>query len=384
MSPIRRQFAGLSPRFLRQCPPRPQSIRLRAIKRAPISATSVRRRAFVVFNPAAGRRRRSRLAATLQHLVAAGCTVELRTTAARGDAERLIREAAARENAKAVDLFVVAGGDGTINEAVNGLLSTIGAAPPLAIMPLGTINAVAREIGLPTAPAEIAEVIANGVVRIIHVGRANGRCFTVMVCAGFDAHVMAGVSVALKRWLGTGAYALEALRQLFRFKFRRYRVTIDGRTYDAASAIVAKGHFYGLYVCAPEARLDAPEFQVCLLDRGGRWSTIRYGLALVCGRLPRLSECRIVCGRSIVIEGPVGDPVQGDGEIIARLPVRIELVPQPLSLIVPNTVLPSSRRDSSERCSPTYDAERFSVAPQHQPYDRRYIFRSAPGAVARR
>jgi diacylglycerol kinase family enzyme len=226
---------------------------------------------------------------------------------------------------------------------MNGLLSTIGAAPPLAVIPLGTVNAVALEIGLSTVPAEIADVIANGVARIIHVGRANGRCFTMMAGVGFDAHVMAGVSLALKRWLGTGAYALEALHQLFRFKFRCYRVTIDGCTYGAASVIVAKGHFYGRYVCAPEARLDAPEFYVCLIKRGSRWSTIRYGLALLCGRLPRLSDCRVIRGRSIVIEGPTGDPVQGDGDIIAGLPVRIELVPQPVGLVVPDTALPSSR-----------------------------------------
>src|SRR5262249_60700955 len=143
-------------------------------------------------------------------------------------------------------LLVIAGGGGTINEAVNGLLSRGGgAASPLALVPLGTANVLANEIGLVTAPAAVARTIARGAAVRAYVGIANGRCFTAMAGAGFDAHVVAHVSLRLKRLLGKGAYVLESLRQLWRFPFPRYRVTIDGQSYDAASVIVAKGHYYG-------------------------------------------------------------------------------------------------------------------------------------------
>src|SRR5262245_49828083 len=315
------------------------SARVSARSDADTELSSARRRLLVVFNPTAGRRRQGRLAATLRHLASAGCELALRETAARGDAERFAREAAVLTNGAAADLFVVAGGDGTINEAVNGLVAARNGAalPPLAVVPLGTANVLAQEIGLSTSPAAIAHDIAAGSPRAIHIGAANGRCFTMMAGAGFDAHVVAGVNPAVKRRLGKLAYVLESMRQLFRFGFPRYRVTIDGHAHDAASVIVAKGHFYGgRFVCAPKAGLEAPEFQVCLFERDGRWNAIRYAVALALGRLPYLADYRIIGGRSVVIEGPVGDPVQGDGDIIARLPVRIELVPHPLRVVVPS------------------------------------------------
>jgi diacylglycerol kinase (ATP) len=293
------------------------------------------RRMTVVFNPTAGGRRRARLDETLKLLRASGCEVAVQATAARGDAETIAR--AFGGSPRAHDLLVIAGGDGTINEAVNGLLSGGGeGASPLALLPLGTANVLANEIGLAVAPATVANTIARGGAVRAYVGVANGRCFTAMAGAGFDAHVVANVSLRLKRLFGKGAYVLESLRQLWRFPFPRYRVTVDGQTYDAASVIVAKGHFYGgRYVCAPEARLDQPEFHVCLFERGGRWNAMRYALALALGRLPRLADFCILRGRAVSIDGPAGDPVQGDGDIIAHLPVRIEIAPQPLRLIVP-------------------------------------------------
>jgi diacylglycerol kinase (ATP) len=294
------------------------------------------RRMTVVFNPTAGGRRRARLDETLKLLRASGCEVAVQATAARGDAETIARGFGAPPLAQ--DLLVIAGGDGTINEAVNGLLSAGGdGASSMALVPLGTANVLANEIGLATAPAAVARAIAHGASVRAHVGVANGRCFTAMAGAGFDAHVVANVSLRLKRLLGKGAYVLESLRQLWRFPFPRYRVTVDGQSYDAASVIVAKGHYYGgRYVCAPDARLDQPEFHVCLFERSGRWNAIRYALALTLGHLPRLADFRILRGRAVTIDGPAGDPLQGDGDIIAHLPVRIEIAPQPLRLIVPS------------------------------------------------
>lgn len=284
----------------------------------------------VIYNPTAGGRKRALLEATLALLRQSGRTIDLRATQARGDAEVIARESRG-------GLLVVAGGDGTINEAVNGLLTAQGGAPSLALIPMGTANVLAAEIELRTTPEAIVRTITDGATARVHVGLANGRCFTAMAGVGFDAHVVAGVDLRIKRWLGKGAYILSAMWQLLRFRFPRYRVAIDGTPYDAASAIVAKGHFYGgRFVCAPGARIDRPEFHVCLFGRGGRWNILRYGLALAFGRLSRLADVRVVPGRSVIIEGPEGDPVQGDGDIIAQLPVHIEIAPTPLALIVPS------------------------------------------------
>jgi YegS/Rv2252/BmrU family lipid kinase len=295
----------------------------------------------VVFNPTAGGRRRARFDRTLALLRQSGCEIAVQATTGRGDAEAIARSFG--DVPPAPDLLVVAGGDGTINEAVNGLLSNGNAASPLAILPLGTANVLAAEIGLGTAPPVVARTIAEGTASHAYVGLANGRCFTAMAGVGFDAHVVANVDLRIKRRLGKAAYVLESLRQLFRFRFPRYRVTVDGQSFEAASVIVAKGHYYaGRYVCALEARLDEPVFHVCLFERGGRWNAVRYALALALNRLPRLADFRIVRGRVVTIDGPPGDPVQGDGDIIAHLPVRIEIAPQRLRLIVPTASTPAA------------------------------------------
>jgi YegS/Rv2252/BmrU family lipid kinase len=299
------------------------------------AAAPTGRHLLVIFNPTAGGRRRRRLKAVLQALERSGCRVTLRRTGARGDAEAFARAAGATE--PPVDLVVAAGGDGTINEVINGLAAPAAAAPPpLALLPIGTANVLANEIGLPSAPDAIAREIAAGRVQPMPLARANGRCFAMMAGVGFDAHVVADLDTRLKRRLGKGAYVVESVRQLFRFGFPRYRVTIDGAAFEAGSVIVARGRFYGgRYVCAPEARLGAAELHVCLFERGGRLAVPLFGAALVLGLLPRLPGYRVVRGRRVTIEGPPGDPVQGDGDIIARLPVTIGLDPQALALVVP-------------------------------------------------
>jgi YegS/Rv2252/BmrU family lipid kinase len=309
----------------------------------PDSAQSQSKRVLVIFNPKAGRRRLGKLQRAIAHMKRKGAAVELQATTARGDAERLAREACEGMNGfAALDLLAIAGGDGTINEAVNGLMAGSGA-PPLAlsIVPLGTANVLAREIGQRFSPAAAARTALGGARRQVYLGQANGRCFTIMAGAGFDAHVVANVSPALKQRIGKLAYVWEALRQLFLFPYGRYRVTVDGAAYDAASVVVAKGRLYaGPYVAAPDAGLDKPEFQVCLFQRGGRWNAARYAVALALGMLPRLSDYRIVSGREVRIEGPPGDPVQGDGDIIAHLPAVIRLAPVSLAIMAP---LPESR-----------------------------------------
>src|SRR5262249_22222399 len=118
------------------------------------------RRLTVVFNPTAGARRRARLTATLDLFCRVGCEISLRPTAAKGDAEAI---AGALGSNGTTDMLVVAGGDGTINEAVNGLLAKAnGTQPPVALVPLGTADVLAAEIGLGLAPAAAAHAGTPG------------------------------------------------------------------------------------------------------------------------------------------------------------------------------------------------------------------------------
>src|SRR3546814_13748609 len=117
---------------------------------------------------------------------------------------------------------------------------------------------------------------------------------------GFDAHGGADLPPGLKRWLGKGAYVTESLRQLVQYKVPRYRLTIDGRDYDCASALIAKGHFYaGKFVCAPDARLDAPYFQVSLFGLGCRLVPFRATEALTPALLLHLPDIPLFPGPTV-------------------------------------------------------------------------------------
>lgn len=283
----------------------------------------------MIFNPTAGRRRRARLDAVLGLLYAAGCAIELRPTAQRGDAEAF----AAEVDAADTDVVLAAGGDGTINEVANGLL---GSEVPLALCPLGTANVLAAEIGLDTAPAAIADALLRGRALAVRPGLANDRLFLQMAGVGFDAHVVQGVTPGVKRLLGKGAYVLETFRQQLRYRFPALTVTIDGTAYQASSAIIAKGRFYaGRFICSPDARLEKPQFQVCLFLTGGVLAVLRYGAAMLLGRVPGLRDVKLVTGTVISVAGPAGDPVQGDGDTVAHLPLSVTLSDETLTLLLP-------------------------------------------------
>lgn len=277
------------------------------------------RRALLILNPTAGARKRGRARRAVEALRGLGVEVAVRETACRGDAERYAA-AATRED---FDVVVAAGGDGTINEVANGLGRR---SPPLAIVPLGTANVLACELGLPLGPEAAARVIAEAQPFPLFVGLANGRRFLQMAGAGFDAHVVEGVSPALKRRLGKGAYVWRTGVELARYAFPPLRVEVDGEPFEAASVIVAKGRFYGgRFVAAPSASPRRPSFEVVLFRRAGRIGALRALAALGLGRLPLLPEVEIRTARRIVVTGAEHAPVQADGDVIGRLPARIDI-----------------------------------------------------------
>lgn len=299
------------------------------------ATATVIRRLLVIHNPVAGGRKARRLRAVVQRLEERhGIQVRVQATGGRGDAESFARAVVPG----AVDAVVAAGGDGTINEVINGLAAhaAAGLPVPLGIVPMGTANVLAAELGVPTDADGVARVLAAGRLTRIHPAVANGRVFSMMAGVGLDARVVECVDTRLKRRIGKGAYVVETLKQLALRPDHRYRVRIDGGpAQEVAAVIAAKGHFYGgRFVCAPDARLTEPELQVCLFPRGGRWNALRYVWGVTAGRLHRFPEYRVVPARALRIEGPEGDAVQGDGDVAARLPVDIALAGWTLPVLV--------------------------------------------------
>jgi YegS/Rv2252/BmrU family lipid kinase len=293
-----------------------------------------RRRLLLLVNPTAGRRRGRRLASVLAALEARGAAVEVYETRHRGDAE----ETLAARDLGGFDAVVVAGGDGTINEGLNGLMRRAdeGAPlPPLGLVPMGTANVLAHELDLVKSPDEIARTLLEGPVRAIHPGRANDRYFAMMAGVGLDAHVVANIDGRVKRLIGKAAYALETWRQMAVNAFPGYTARVDGQIAKGGALIAAKGHFYaGRFVCAKDARLTDPHLHLCVFGNNGGFAALGYGAALVLNRVPHLRTVSVIPAREITVEGPPGEPVQADGDIIAHLPVTLSVAQRTIGVIV--------------------------------------------------
>ncbi|WP_296319308.1 diacylglycerol kinase family protein [Reyranella sp.] len=306
------------------------------------SAAGPAKSVLLIFNPTAGRRRRGLVDEVVRLVRALGWTVDVMETAASGDARRLAETC----DAGRYGVIAVAGGDGTINEVVNGLAARAATAPPLALVPLGTANVLAHELGLGSTASALAEAITDGREILMHPGRASGsglaRCFSLMAGAGFDAKVVAGVSAPLKRRWGKIAYVWRSLIEARRYRPVRYAVEIDGVAHEAASVIVTHArHYAGPYVVAPEASLDDPLLHVCLFERWGWMHALRFGAALLLDALPRTPGYHVVAGREVRISvlNDAGErrrqPVQIDGDDALTLPVSIRLSTEAVRLLKP-------------------------------------------------
>jgi len=284
---------------------------------------------LIVFNPAAGERRAERLWRVLDLLVNNGIRIELAETAHRGHATILAREAAGR----GARLIVAAGGDGTIAEVANGLS---GIAARLGVIPLGTANVLAHELGLPFAPRAVAAALAFGRTRTIWPGLAQSpageRLFVQMLGAGFDAAVVHHLPEPLKRAFGRGAYVAQCLREIVRYRFPRLLLRLDGSECEAASVIVSKGRYYaGRYLLAPCARPDERGFSVAVFRGPGAFSALLGGALLPLNLLPRAPGLSLIRARTIEIENAA--PAQADGDAAGLSPLSVTDAPWPIAIV---------------------------------------------------
>jgi YegS/Rv2252/BmrU family lipid kinase len=260
-----------------------------------------------------------------------GCSVSIHQTRAPGEAERFITGSDLGD----IEAIAVAGGDGTVNEVLNGLQEN---SPPLAVLPFGTVNVLAKEIGLKASIEAIAETIVFGTSHKIAIGEANGRRFVIMASVGLDAVVVDHVNLTLKRHVGRLAYLCEALKQLAIHLPATYRLSIDGREEEAAGVIIANGRCYaGHYVTSPSACLEKPALDVCRLTSKGRLAPASYFLSLMLGRFAKRADVLISEATEFEILEPEGAPLQADGDILCRLPARIRVVPSAVDLIFPRS-----------------------------------------------
>lgn len=294
---------------------------------------------IVIYNPTAGRRRVQRLWLVLDILAGNGVRFEVVRTLRPGHATEIARQAIAA-GAKTI---VAAGGDGTIADVAAALA---GSDARLGIIPLGTANVLAHELGMDFSPPAIAACLAFGRSRDLWPGIAEGphgtRLFVQMLGAGFDAQVVHRINTPLKRVIGKMAYVTQTLCELMSYKFPMIEIEIDGKSEHAASVIVSKGRLYGgPFLLAPHARTDQPGFIVTLFRHGGQLSTLLYGAALPLHLLPQTPGVELRSAAVVTIHSGTPTPVQADGDRAGYLPLTIRDAPGPIPILLDG----SSRSD---------------------------------------
>jgi YegS/Rv2252/BmrU family lipid kinase len=288
---------------------------------------------LVVANPAAGSGRgRERTEVLVRRLEARGHAVERFATRAPGDACRRVAEAEG-----AVDCIVAAGGDGTLNEVVNGLADP--SRTPLLPLALGTANMLAGALGIPRDPVVLAELIERGALRRIDLGLAGGSRFLGVAGVGFDAMVTEAVRRTRRGTLGYPGYALPILRTLRGYRAPRLRVTLDDRAPEACGfLIVAKlPNYGGLFAVTPDARPDSGHLDACLFRDASFGGLVRIVRPAWQGRLALRNDCLVTSAHRIRIETEDGSPasVQLDGDAWGKTPVDLSVEARVVPMLVP-------------------------------------------------
>ena len=287
------------------------------------------REAIIIGNPKAGRNRgQDRLKRCAEILRSGGLDVEVWPTERPQHATELASLAGAR-------LVVAAGGDGTVNEVVNGLETDA----TLGVLPLGTANVLARELGLPLNPEAACERVIAGKERRIDIGVATDRKgrerrFACMAGMGFDAHVVNEVTPRLKRYLKILAFPLAALKVYLEGDLPPLHVMHGEDTYVTQFAIVANGQYYGGdFRLAEDAALATGKLEVVLVDRVGRLLRADI-LARILARRPLDRSMRSFTAGELRATSPGAHvPVQLDGEVWGRLPMSFRSEPAALRVI---------------------------------------------------
>ncbi len=285
----------------------------------------------VIVNPYAGRRLRfARLGAALDQLERRGWVVEQHSTEKPGHACSL----AARAAHAGSDAVLVCGGDGTINEAVNGLANSETA---LAVLPAGTVNLWAKEVGLSDDPAAAVRLVHLGERRRVDLGRAGERYFLMLASVGVDAYAVRAVTAARKQRWGRFAFAAAGIFDLLSHGGRPLAIEAGELRFRgrALAAIVGNTRLYGGILNATDrARIDDGLLDLRIYAGSGLRHLLPQAARTLARRPLNTNEVYVQTPR-IRIAAPRPLPVQADGEHIGTTPILFTAAPRALTVIVP-------------------------------------------------
>jgi diacylglycerol kinase (ATP) len=325
-------------------------------------------KATILFNPNSGRRGKKR-DAELNHAIgiiqSAGVRTELTVCRSSQEATDNTRCAVADGS----DTVFACGGDGTIHDVIQGLAGTPVA---LAILPFGTANALAHDCGIPLRPSAAAEAAVTGTVRRIPLGRveyhdfngnAAARYFTVAAGIGVDAHLFYKLTAELKNRGGMAAYYLKAWQLWATYNMRRFEVEYANgighrQRASLTELLVVRIRFFGnvLRELVPGASLDRTDLRTVMCRTASRNAYLQYVAGALVGWRRQVRGIDLVNCSEIMCQLPEKNGsgfdkrtphhevhsadrvyVEADGELLGRLPARMTVVPDALSLLAPHT-----------------------------------------------
>jgi diacylglycerol kinase (ATP) len=281
-------------------------------------------RICIIINPAArgAKARLSRLQKLTRNVV-------IKTTIGPGDAEAQ----AERAVEQGYGTIVAAGGDGTVNEVVNG----IGTAPVrLGILPMGTVNVFAMELGIPFGLEAAWKVIRGRHVRHIDLASANGHFFVQMAGIGFDAQVVKENNRTTKRMLGPFSYLLTATKVSVA-RAPKLRVLTHGKLVAEGSfVLVGNGRFYGgPFSIFREADSQDGLLHVCVFRGSDPVSIFRYLRGALFGSVSNFSDVHYFKAKSLTVEANREVPLEVDGEVVGHSPVKFAIKHRALHVLAP-------------------------------------------------
>jgi YegS/Rv2252/BmrU family lipid kinase len=291
-------------------------------------------RVHLIVNPCAGRGAAQRLApAVLARLCERGLACEARATRAPGDASMLVAEAL-RAGASCV---AVLGGDGTVNEAVNGYVGVARESQALAFIPAGTGNDFAKMLGARGDWRDACDRVADGARRRVDLGRCNSRYFANGIGAGFDAQV--AIEANGMRWLrGNAVYGFALAKTLLlRYATPHARVTHDGGVLEGRITMLAAANgttYGGAFRIAPGADVADGLLDLMVADQLSRAGILGFIPHVLRGTHVGRSGVTFVRTRRVVLETEQPLAVHADGEIIDRAATRLDIEVLPGALLV--------------------------------------------------